>query len=439
MVGKIRNLIKNPIFTGLFIVSSANIIGTFLSYYFNFLTQSLFPNFQDFGDFIFIITFLTVVMLVPNSVSGTLNLIVTELKVKNEFAKLTLLYIRMLVLFSLVGLTIGFFIFVTAQQLSEVFNIRNIFYIQLLGVLVFLTTANTPLISFLYGLLKFKSYSVVIVGNSLIKILFTLYFYNSGYGFSSILYGFILGTFLSFIIGNILLISSFDPRYKFNNVSEYTKRIILFSLPMFFIGIGSSFLGQLDFLIVKSKFDSLVSGMYGYLVNLGKIFYFGSLIFCGAMAPQITESFNKKENYFKIMFFYLKIVGFFVGSGFIVLAVFTKQFLDFFVFISSYIGLKSDSLSYFYYVIEYIPLYTIFIAIYILINFFTIFLVATSTLKIYVSYVVAVALQSVLIFTYANDINTTIYCNILVSSLFLVYLIYEIYKRHASFNNSSNL
>lgn len=439
MVGKLRNLIRNPLFSGLFIVSTANIIGTFLSYYFNFLTQSLFPNFQDFGDFIFIITFLTVIMLIPNSVSGTLNLIVTELKVKNEYAKLTLLYIRMLVLFCLVGLAVGFFIFVTAAQLSEIFNIKNILYIQLLGVLVFLSTISTPLISFLYGLLKFKSYSVVIISNSLIKILFTLLFYNSGLGFVSILYGFILGSVLSFIVGNILLVTSFDPRYKFNNVSEYTRRIILFSLPMFFIGIGSSFLGQLDFLIVKSKFDTHTSGMYGYLVNLGKIFYFGSLIFCGAMAPQVTESLNKKENYFSILFFYFKIVAVFLIIGLIVLGIFTKNFLDVFVLISAYIGLNSESLGYFYQVIDYIPLYSIFIALYILINFLTIFLIATSTLKIFVSYLIAVAFQSVLIFILANDINTTIYCNILVSSLFLVYLIYEIYKRHSSFNNSSNL
>jgi len=439
MVGKLRNLLKNPIFSGLFFVSFGNVATSFLSYYFNFLIQSLFPGFADFGDFVFILTFLGLSMIIPGSVLGTLNIIVTELKVKNEYAKLTLLYIRMIVLFSLIGLAIGTFILITSSQIAEIFKIQNVFYVQLLGVLVFLSTAGSPLNSFLYGLLKFKSYSVTIFCGALFKIMFTLFFYNLGYGFVSILYGFILSYISGFILGNLFLITHFDTKYKIANISDYTKRLILFSLPMFFIITGSAVLNQLDFMIIKNKFDVLSSGIYGYLTNFGKIFYFGSLIFCGAMAPQVTEALNKKENYFKILFFYLKLVLTVVIVGLVLMGVFTKQFLDFFIFITSNLGLKIDSLMMFYQVIEYIPLYTVFIGIYIIINFLIIFLIATSTYKIYASFIVSVILQAVLIFVFAYDIYTTIYCNIIVSSILLCYLIYEIYKGYVNFSNSSNL
>jgi len=439
MVGKIRNLIKNPIFTGLFFVSFGNIVGSFLSYYFNFLIQSLFPDFIDFGDFVFILTFLTLSQVIPGSVSGTLNLIVTELKVKNEFAKLTLLYIRMLVLFSLVGLIIGLFVFVTANQISETFQISNVLYIQLLAVLIFTSTASIPNMSFIYGLLKFKSFSLIAISASLLKILFTLYFYNLGFGFLSILYGFISGSIVVFVLGILLLVSHFDPKYKLTNVSDYTKKLILFSVPMFFILTGSSILNQIDFIIIKNKLDASVAGMYGYLGNFGKIFYFGSLIFVGAMAPQITEALNKRENYFKILFFYLKLVLIFVSGGVVALGIFTKQFLDLFVFISSYLGLKLSALVKFYEVMEYIPYYTMFIAVYILINFFVIFMIAVSSFKIYVSFIISVITQGLLIFTLANDIYTTIYCNLFVSAALLIYLIYEIYQRYLNFNNSSDL
>lgn len=439
MVGKLKQLSKNPIFSGLFIVSFSTSLVAFFNYYLNFLVQSLFPNFQQFGDYVFILTFLTVVLLVPNSLSGTLNLIVTELKVKNEFAKLTMLYIRMLVLFSLVGFVIGFLVFVTSSQLAEFFKVSQVFFIQVLALLIFLSIINIPVISFLYGLLKFKSFSLVQILGVVIKIIVTILFFNQGFGLESVLYGYLLGSIISFILGNLLLISSFDSNYKLTNVSEYTKKIILFSLPMFLIGIGSSFLGQIDFILVKNKFDTTTSGMYGYLVNLGKIFYFGSLILCGAMAPQITESLNKKENYFKIFFFYFKIVGLIIMLGLLMLGVFTSNFLELFINISKYVGLNSTSLSYYYQVIEYIPLYTVFIAIYILINFLTVFMVATFNLRIYVSYLVAISLQGLIIFTLAGDIYSTIYSNIIVTSLFLIYLIYETYKRFVSFNNSSNL
>lgn len=439
MVGKIKNLVKNPIFSGLLIVSTGNVMSSFLSYYFNFLTQSLFPDFSEFGDFIFILTFLTISQIIPGSISGTLNLIVTELKVKNEYAKLTLLYIKMLVLFSVAGFVLGFFVFVISNQIADIFQIKNVLYIQLMGLLIFLTTAGIPQLSFLYGLLKFKSYSIVVLLGIILKICFTLYFYKLGFGFASILYGFISSSITSFIVGNMFLVTHFDPKYRLNNVSEYTKRLILFSFPMFFILVGSAVLNQLDFLIIKNKLDPMVSGMYGYLINFGKIFYFGSLIFCGAMAPQVTESLNKKENYFKILFFYLKIVLSIVVSGLIFLGIFTKQFLDLFVLVTSNLGLKLSSLMMFYKVIDYIPLYTIFIGIYVLINFMVIFLIATSSFKIYISFILSAILQSILIFTLANDIYTTIYLNIAVSSILLVYLTYEIYKRYVDFNNSSRL
>jgi len=439
MVGKIKNLFKNPVFSGLIFVSLGTVISTFLNYYFNFLTQSLFPDFKDFGDFVFILSFLALSQIIPGSVIGTLNLIVTELKVKNEFAKLTNLYIRMLVLFSIVGLSVGSLIFLIANPLAETFKIQNPFYIQMLGVLVFLATAGSPVSSFLYGLLKFKSYSFLLIFSVLAKIIFMIWFFRLGYGFNSIFYGYIVSSIFSFVIGNLLLITHFDPKYKLTNVSEFTKRLILFSLPLLLIGVGNSFLNQLDFLIIKNKLDVVSSGMYGYLVNFGKIFDFGSLIFCGAMAPQVTESLNKKENYFKILFFYLKIVLPSLILGVVALCFFTTEFLDIFISITSKLGLKIASLMYFYQIKDYIPLYTIFTAIYILINFFTIFLIATSVFKIYMSYIFAIIAQGTLIFTLATDINTTVYCNIFVSGVLLLYLLYEIYKRYTNFNYSSNL
>lgn len=439
MIGKIKNLSKNPLLSGMLIVSIGNVLSSFFSYYFNFLIQSLFPGFHDFGDFVFVLTFLTLSQIIPGSISSTLNLIVTELKVKNEFAKLTLLYIRMLVLFSIVGFAIGFFVFVISNQISSTFQIQNVIYIQLLGVLIFLATASIPVGSFLYGLLKFKSYSFLLVTNVIIKIVFTIYFFNQGYGFVSIFYGFIIGLVVSFILGNILLISHFDPKYKNHNISDYSKRLLFFSLPMFFILTGSSILNQLDFMIIKSKLDVISSGTYGYLINIGKIFFFGSFIFTGAMIPQVSESLNKKENYFKVFFFYSKVILAVILVGFLAMGVFTKEFLDLFIMITSKVGLSYNSLRMFYEVINYIPLYIIFTSIYILINFLVMFLIATSTFRIYISFIVSVLMQAILIFTLANDINSIIYCNILVSSLLLIYLIYEIYRKYISFNNSSNL
>jgi O-antigen/teichoic acid export membrane protein len=439
MVTKLKTLLKSPLYLGLMVVSFGNIAIAFLNYYLNFLAQSLFPDFSDYGDFVFILTFLTLCMAIPASISGTLNLIVTELKVKNEFAKLTKLYIKMLVLFATVGLVFGLLIFSISFQITEVFKIQNVLYIQLLSIVIFLASLAIPHTSFLYGLLKFKSYVFIGLLTVLTKILLTVFFYNLGYGFVSILYALIVSILTSIVLGNILLISHFDPNYKLVNVSEHTKKLIMFSLPLFFIMTGSSILMQLDFIVLKSKLTTDLSGIYGYLQNFGKIFLFGSLIFTGAMAPQITESLNKNENYFSIFKFYSRIVLAIVGVGSSILIFAPKKFLDLFIFLSSYLGLRMESLVKFYEITSYIPIYTIFVAVYILISFLVIFLIATSTFKVYLAFIISALGQALLIFTLADDINSAIYCNLLVSILLLGYLSYEVYKKYLSFNHSSNL
>lgn len=128
-----------------------------------------------------------------------------------------------------------------------------------------------------------------------------------------------------------------------------------------------------------------------------------------------------------------------MSLGLITLVFFAKEFLDIFIYFSAYIGLRQSSLLNFYSILEYIPLYSVFISVYVFVNFLVIFLIAVSAFRIYVAFISAVLLQGLLIFVFANDIYTAIYCNLLVSSLLLAYLIYEIYKKYTSFNNSSNL
>jgi O-antigen/teichoic acid export membrane protein len=429
----------NSTIGGMLLVTFGSIISTFFSYYFNFYIQSIFPSLSDYGNFVFVLTFLTLTQLIPLSISSSLSLLVTELKVKNEFRKLTMLYLRMNLLFGFIGGLIALFTLFFSSQISSIFKVGDVFYIQLMAILIFISTLSIPVTSYLYGLLRFKSHTSLIVMISILKLIFVYFFYISGFGFLSVLYGLILSSVSLIVVGNFLLLSSFDKDYRASDITGLTKKVLFFSLPIFFIATGNGLITQIDFLLIKSKFATELSGQYGLLVNIGKIFYFGSIIFLGAMSPQITEAYNKRDGYFKILFFYSKIILGLLAGGLIVFGLFPKSFLDIFVFLSSKIGLNLNSLNLYFQVTELIPSYAVFIALVILINFLVMFLIATSTSRIYLGFILATLLQFLLIYYYSYDLYSVINCNIISASALLGYLLFETYKKYESFHNSSSL
>lgn len=429
----------NSTISGMLLVTFGSIISTFFSYYFNFYIQSIFPNLTDYGNFVFVLTFLTLTQLIPLSISSSLSLLVTELKVKNEFKKLTMLYLRMNLLFGFIGGLVSLFTLFFSNQISSIFKVGDVFYIQLMAILIFISTLSIPVTSYLYGLLRFKSHTSLIVMISILKLVFVYFFYISGFGFLSVLYGLILSSVSLIVVGNFLLLSSFDKDYRASDITGLAKKVLFFSLPIFFISTGNGLITQIDFLLIKSKFAAELSGQYGLLVNIGKIFYFSSIIFLGAMSPQITEAYNKRDGYFKIFFFYLKIVLALIAGGLIVFGLFPKSFLDIFVFLSSKIGLNLNSLNLYFQVSELIPSYAVFITLVILINFLVLFLIATSTTRIYIGFILSTLLQILLIYFYSSDLYSVINCNIISASVLLGYLFFETYKKYESFHNSSSL
>ena len=427
------------IFSGMIIVTFGSVFSSFLNYYFNFYIQSLFPDFSNFGNFSFLLTVLMFSQIIPLSIAGSLNLVVTELKVLKDFSRLTHLYIKMLVLFGLMGLFIGISVFSLAEIISSQFKVGNIFYVQLLALTIFISTLNVPVMSFLYGMLRFKSYSFMMVFAPLLKLILITLLYFLGFSFLSILYSFLLTSVLTFIVGNFFLLQDYDREFKLTNVSIYIKRVFYVSMPILFITLGNYLINNVDFLIVKANFSNELAGKYGYLQNLGKIYFFGSLLFVGAMVPQITEAYNQKKKYFNLLFFYSKIVVSISIIGLVILGIFTRQFLDFFVYFSSLLGLRLESLKFYYQVESYVPLYTIFTFLIVLINFLVYFLIAVSRVRIFLIFMIAILFQTILILNFGKDIFSVIYCNIFVGILLLIYLIFEVYGKYVDFNNSSRI
>jgi O-antigen/teichoic acid export membrane protein len=306
------------------------------------------------------------------------------------------------------------------------------FYLLILVLII-------PIQAFIYGLMKFKSHSFLITSTVLVKLLSLGYFYSKGFGFSSIFYGFIASGIYYLVCGLLILFLNLEKNgQKISSKSAITK-VFYFSVPILFISLGKELITYLDFLIVKSKFDSIISGNYALLLNIGKVFLFGSLLILGVMLPQISESFNKKENYFKKFKIYLYLELFIVGVGVVLFAVFPKLVIDLLLAISRLVGLNASSLESYYLIVDILPLYSIFISLVVLVNVFTIFLISIKKLNIFVYYILSLLLQGLLIYFASSSIQNVIFYNIICSGSLLGFLVYTTYKEYETFNHHSNL
>jgi hypothetical protein len=157
------------------------------------------------------------------------------------------------------------------------------------------------------------------------------------------------------------------------------------------------------------------------------------------MLPQISESFNKKENYFKKFKIYLYLELFIVGVGVVLFAVFPKLVIDLLLAISRLVGLNASSLESYYLIVDILPLYSIFISLVVLVNVFTIFLISIKKLNIFVYYILSLLLQGLLIYFASSSIQNVIFYNIICSGSLLGFLVYTTYKEYETFNHHSNL
>jgi O-antigen/teichoic acid export membrane protein len=441
MITKLKAiLVENKrLFSDMFLVTFASIISSFLSYYLNFYVQSTYVDVVDFANYSLFITFIGMVSLLPNTISTSIIMTVTELKSQEKFQELFDLFQKLISIFLLISIIFFLIIYRFQDLLNQTFRVELNNFFMLSGIYLLFFILTIPISAFIYGMMKFKSFSFLTIATILIKILGIGYFYSQGYGFYSIFYAFIASAIFYILFGSFVMFSNLErPKIKISSKS-LIGRVFLFSIPLLFISLGKDMITYLDFLIVKAKFDTVLSGNYSLLINIGKIFLFGSLIILGVMMPQIADAYNKGENYFKKFKIYLIIELVIVFIGLLCFGIFPKYIVDFLLFISNLIGLNAASFISYYNVVDLLPFYSIFISLIVLINLFTIFLIAIQKLYVFIFFILVIVLQGLGIYYLSANILNVIICNIICASSLLGYLVYETYKQYESFNNNSSL
>ena len=425
MFTKLLNLFKsNTAVKGTLIVTIGLFIANFLAYVLQLVLGRIL-SVEEYGVFNALISILTIVGFANTVFSTSLVKFASELKAKVRYDALTALFWRFTAIAFLTGILLLLSFFSFRNLLGSYLNITDSTLFVLLGLYTLASLANTVPVSYLQGLLRFKAFSFVTVVGAIFRLALPLLLVVAGWQVRGVITGMSVALFISFIVGIMLLKKNFDS-YEASDYSAYYKQFIKFSGPVILANLGMLLLSNLDLLLVKHFFSATDAGLYSGVVILGKILLFGAGTVAIVMYPQITELFALKKDYKGKLneFLFIQVLILFVGA---VAFGFFPSMITHLMFGEKFIQSAA-----------YLPLYTIFISIYVLLNFMNMVFLAINKTVMFFLYLPALLLQYLLINSFHTTLFEVIKINIIVS-LSLLFFVVLYYLYHAHFNSSSSL
>ncbi|AHB40043.1 MAG: polysaccharide biosynthesis protein [uncultured bacterium] len=392
MIGALIQKVKsNQYLIGTVYIGAGSIFAAIFSYLLQFVFGRIL-SVADFGSFNALIS-LTYLVGVPAGVFGvSLVKYVSELSSKQDTKKLTALYWKLLVLSLLLGVGISLIIFLLRSGISEQLKIYDNNAITAYAILMGLSFVGAIPSSYLQGLLRYRAFAFFNVTSS---------FYRFALSALAVLLGFELtGAFGGmFVAGLLAIITAFFILRKnltvFENISlvDDYKKLVAFSLPVIFVNFGLMLLNNIDLILVKKYFEPETAGYYAGTVTLGKIFLFGAGAVSTVMFPTISSLAARGLNYSRAFFKFLSLQLVLVAGGLVIFFVF-PSFLTRLFFGERFMNS-----------VEYLPMFSLFIGLYIVINFLILFFLAVSRTSVFLLLLPGLIVQYLLI----NSNHMTLY------------------------------
>jgi O-antigen/teichoic acid export membrane protein len=424
MIPKLKNISTNSAIKGTIIVS----VGIFLGSIFSYLLQirlGYLLTIEDFGTFNAFLSLTTICGIPSAAVSVALIKKVSELLAQNDFHTLKRLFWSFTKLSLLTGILLAGILVVFSKPIAGYLNILDIRLILVFALFLAFSYLNLSPVSYLQGLLRFKAFSFFSFVSQLLRLTIPLLLVYLGFGVSGVYFGFIIVVFLSFLISVVLLNKNLRmgvrPQSKTieMKLDFLYKQILIFSIPVLLINSGVSLLNNIDIILVKHLFSPLDAGIYAGVVTMGKVFLFGAGLVQVVMFPQISHLYASKGDYigrFR-MFLILQVV---LISGGVFIYILFPTWINLLMFGGKFVAS-----------VNYLPLFALFMAFYVLLNFLSMFLLAINKTKAYLVILPSCLLQYLSINLIHTGLSDIIRINILVSAVacFLtsIYVVKSIY------------
>ena len=392
--------------------------GSFLNYLFHLaMGRMLTPS--EYGTLVTLFSLLYLVG-VPGGVLGTTaTKFAAQYKARGDFGAVGAALIWASKVIAVLGLIFLGLAFVFRYQLAGFLKIAH----PLLPVLFFgfiaLSLLATPLLGFLQGLLRFKAFSLMSFLGPLLKVLFGVGLAVLGFGIWGVTWGLIISSGLAIAISLLLL----KKNLRFSPGSSFVKTDLLkYALPTTVILLALTAFYNADVILVKHFFSSEEAGIYGAVVMLGRIIFFGLGSVVLVAFPMAAEKQERGENPLAILRKSLLLVV--PGAVIGVLVYFLMpRFLVSLLFGSKYLA-----------AVPYLGIFAVFMGLYTVVDLVSRFFLSVGEFRPAIFLIIFSVLQIILLCFFHETLAQVVYVNIAVMVGVLVALGFD----HA-FGNYSRL
>lgn len=287
-----RGLITHPLFSGSAVMIVGSNLANFLAYIYHLIIGRLLGP-APYGE---LAAVLSLIGLFTASFTF-LGLVIAKFVSAAKEGEVQPLFSWFTKKALVIGIIIALLAFLSAPFLSRFLRIKYSILV-LLAPIFLLTVLSFLYNSFLQGLLRFKQMVIATNFGALSRLVLGVIFVYLGFS----VFGVVLGFLLS-VVGGFFLLRFFLKEFRLSNnekVFKEGKKVLGYSVPIFFASVSTFSLFSTDVILVKHFFEAHDAGIYAALSTLGKVIFYGAAPVGSVMFPMISQRHSRGQGYRKI-------------------------------------------------------------------------------------------------------------------------------------------
>lgn len=318
MINRIKNLGKDELIRGSFILFLMMGIFNVLNYIFHFSMARLLGP-AGYSVLAVLMSFLYVFGIPAEAIQTIISRYTSKYFVKKNNGKIKSLLSKSLKK----AFKLAIFIFLIYIPISIVLSILldiNLWLIVFTGLTIFTFFTIPVTRGILQGKRKFKELGFNLIIESFIKVIFSIAFVLFGLEVFGAIIGVIFGYIATFLMAFLYLKDVLKSKEK----KIDTKLIYPYSTSVFFIIVPIVLMYSLDVILARIFFAPDLAGKYAVASTLGKIIFFGTSAIVKTMFPIASDKYERGDESKSIFSKSLKIVLLACIFFIILLALFPK-------------------------------------------------------------------------------------------------------------------
>jgi len=263
--------------------------------------------------------------------------------------------------------------------------------------------------AFLQGLLRFGYFSFSSILEIFLKLSVAIPLVIWGFKVNGALFGFLVGGIFGYLFTLIPLRWLFEKKNQKLKMGK--KKILSFTLPVFFSTLAFTSLYTSDVVLVRHFLPGQESGFYAALALLGKIIFFATSPIVAVSFPLISERHASGDKYRHLLWTSLGLVG---GICFLAMTVYFlfPSFLIKILYGSQYLP-----------AVPFLGIFAVFLTLYSLSFLFVNFFLSIGRVKTVILPVVAGIFQIIFICFFHQNLRQIIFISVALAALLLVSLL----------------